>query len=586
MDENKLRSQIHYAIDTHSPLPPPKPDRVERVLRAATSEGEVVVKKKLSLGLVLAIALMLITLTAFAVGLGIDEIWRNSFEKMNTTGVIDTVSYPQEGDMTAEEAIALAREAIVSAYGTTDEEFDRMGVYPQYFAHGYDEDTPDAPAEWKIYFSSRQNVDIDQDTTDYGPDGEYRVYLNAETKEITYCNWYTNNFWSKAQRIWDCGSYDQVYREYQQPSFYGQSVEMQEYFTALLASKGYETRSTDSDHKHLLLAAHLELMFRSLSEVVSEDDPQVAAAWDALEKAYGLNPELMRQYSYTAARPDWETETDDICIVYTYEDEWERQETGQIDWFSTSLFSQANRLGLFMVSFEKGTVNVEQITQVPFYEYQKVDCVTEGKLLEKTVWTADDFIAFDTAYQQMIRAGKRLEAAGISAEEMQIVARDFLYTLGDANCSAAPEDVDASQWFADASAWDALIPAVSITNAQAREMYGSDTRFWPMEIQAMLLNGFFSCPQEGEMTEQEAVDMALQAVREAYGQDAIDALGSYTVGCQLYRYVNEGPVTRWHIYITDDPTVAGNGWQVIMAFRNGELWGKIDVLPIAQEGVG
>ncbi len=81
MDENKLREQVHYAINTHSPSYTADPYRVQRVLnkaRAMQGTGGIVVKKKLSLGFVLMMAAILLGVTALAATL----LWQDAGEKV------------------------------------------------------------------------------------------------------------------------------------------------------------------------------------------------------------------------------------------------------------------------------------------------------------------------------------------------------------------------------------------------------------------------------------------------------------------------------------------------------------------------
>lgn len=570
------------------PAPPEAfQNRMEQMIEHLPRKERVQVKKKISVAFVLAAVLMLATLTAVAIGLGIDEIWQQSFEKMNTSGEIYTLSYPEEGDMTAEEAIALAKEAITKTYGTTEEEFGRMGVYPTFLAHGWDPAAPDDPAEWDIFFSSRTDVDLDLDTDYYGPDGEYRVYINAETKEIMLCNWYTNDFWAKAQRVWDCGSWDLVYWHYKKTSFYGLSPEQQAYWTELLAGKGYTVRTAEDKYHDLLFAAELELKWNDPKACLPEDDPQARAAWEAIEDAYGFDGEVLRAYCYGAQRPDWQTGTDDVCITNLHEEEALRIEIGEIDMYSVYLDSYVTNVGSFMVSFEPGTTNVVGMTRVLRSESIRKESITTGRLLEKNDWNADDLLAFDTAMKQLQRAVKRMEASGLNHEEMDAVARDFLRGLGgdEAWYPAAPAEMNAAQWFDEKSDADALIADGAITPKEARMQYGDDVRFWPMEVQAALLEEF-SCPQEGEMTQKEAIALAVEAIAARQGQAALDQLGEYTVGCQLYRFENEGEATRWHVYITDDPAKAQNGWTVVFALRDGEMWSDIEVRSILEDGNG
>ncbi len=81
MDEKKLREQVHYAIDTHSPAYTADPHLVQRVLnkeRAMQGTGGIVVKKKLSVGFILMMAIMLLSATALAAAL----LWQDAGEKI------------------------------------------------------------------------------------------------------------------------------------------------------------------------------------------------------------------------------------------------------------------------------------------------------------------------------------------------------------------------------------------------------------------------------------------------------------------------------------------------------------------------
>lgn len=81
MDENKLREQVHYAINTHSPSYTADPYRVQRVLnqaRAMQGTGGIVVKKKLSVAFVLMLAAILLGVTALAATL----LWQDAGEKV------------------------------------------------------------------------------------------------------------------------------------------------------------------------------------------------------------------------------------------------------------------------------------------------------------------------------------------------------------------------------------------------------------------------------------------------------------------------------------------------------------------------
>lgn len=561
--------------------------QMDRMIAQLPKKERVIVKKKISTAAVVFVLLMLLSATALAIGLSIDEIWKQSFEKMNTTAVITDISTPMEGDMSAEEAIEIAKNAIRAAYGTTDEEFARMGVYPTFFAHGYDEEAPDDPAEWKIYFSSRTDVDLDLDTLWYGPDGEYRVYINAETKEIMYLNWYTNDFWSKAQRVWDCGNYKEVYRHYCKPSFYSQPIERQEYFRQLLAEKGYQLISQDWKYHDLLLKRTLELQFADPADAIAPgEDEQADAAWTALLLQYGLDPELLQKYAYQATRAQLNTGTDDIFIAYNFEEEFDRLEAAAIDPWCDRLFANVRRLGLFMVSFEPGTTNLVQVTNVPFSEEQNCESVTEGRLLEKTVWTAKELYLFDEAYTALENAIARMIAAGATQDEKRLVTHAYMRSLGGdpGIYEAAPDGYDMARWFEG----EVVENPITKLAQQARKDYGPNTMFWPLEIQAQVLaNNTHTTPKEGGMTQQQAAQRAKDAIREKYGENAFDTLGEvYFFGYELYQLDEDG-CCRWHVYVTDDTEKMENGWQVVFVDVQCDMHGEsLEVKDITDQGNG
>ena len=98
----------------------PEPDEqfmrdMERLIDHLPKRERIKMKKKISAAAVLLAVLLLLCATALAIGLSIEEIWKQSFEKMNTRAVINDISTPTQNDMTAEEAIEIAKDAIREA---------------------------------------------------------------------------------------------------------------------------------------------------------------------------------------------------------------------------------------------------------------------------------------------------------------------------------------------------------------------------------------------------------------------------------------------------------------------------------------
>lgn len=434
MDEKLIRNKIHRAVDVHGASMQDDPHLAQRII-TQTNRKEVPRMKKLSTGMIIAIALMLLSATAVAVGLTVEEMWRQSFAKMNTTGIIRNYGEPGEDELSTEEAIALARKVIQETYGTPDEELDSMGLYPTFHPREVDDGT-EYPSEWKIYYSSRTGVDLDYDDTEHGPLGEYRVYINAETGEITYRHWYTNDFWPKAQQVWDCGSYDEVYWEYTRTEFFDQSAEDQRYWTAKLAEKGYAVVTEEESLRKALLSAQLELQFCELSRIADNTAPQVAAAWQTLEESTGMKAEPLQKYAYVATLPDWQTGTDNVCIHFSYELQWDMSDKGYLNPYVNNMFSHINNLGLYMVSFDPGTTEVAAITHISPSEYGHEALYEADGLLAKVDWEPADLVTFDEAYTKLDRAVKRMrawiQADGTYTVEapIEVVADDFLLSIG------------------------------------------------------------------------------------------------------------------------------------------------------------
>lgn len=595
MRDEQLRRAIHRAVDAYSPSAEAPPYLAQRIRALANEKEPVRMKKKLSAAAILLIVLLLLSITALAVGitLSVEGMWQQSFEKMNTTGEIRNLSDETAAEIPLEEAVEIARNAIIAKFGTPESELDAMGVYPTYAARGWDGKTDDYPSEWEVFFSSRTDVDLDLDHTDYGPAGEYLVTINAETREVDICIWYTNDFWSRAQVVWDCGSYDEVYRRYKQTAFYEQPIERQTYWRNLLEKQGYEVVSEDEKRHALLLRAATQLMFTPVDEIADNGLPQVAAAWEAIGEAYGLEAELLRKYAYVATVPAWETGSEEVCIHYSYELQWQWLDSGLIESHCNQLFNSADRLGLFMVSFAPGTTEVAAITHVTYSETGQVLTYESEGLLARLDWEAADLIALDEAYTEMVRAYERLEAAGATLMDKSIVKNAVMLSLGDnpAYRTSAPEGYDVRQWFTDEGEKKSPYkPTLSYDEVAAQ--YGESTVFWPLEAQYDLLrqhNLRLSLPREGEMTEAEATELALQAIREQHGQQALDKLGDYRVGVSFERCMGEHgkEITVWTFYIVDRPDWT-MGWQVTFIGENYEDYGGrgVTVCDVLEVGVG
>lgn len=575
MHDDKLRQLMHRGMELRTQQLPDDPFLAPRILTLANrKEGPPM--KKHPTGLIIAIILMLLSVTALAVSLTVEDMWQQSFQKMNTTGYMNTGNDATEAEIPLGEAVSMACDAITAKFGVTGAEIDAMGIYPTYHAHASIGGT-EYPAEWKIWFSSRRDVDLDYNwDDDLGQYGEYRVYINAETREITTCIWYTNDFWAKAQRVWDCGSYDEVYQRSGKPEFYMQSIEMQHYWQQLLKDKGYDVVEESEKLHNMLRAAEMDLLYWKPAAIAPGNDPQVIAAWQALQDQRGFDVQTLQKYAFVAIKPDWNSGYDDVCLHYSYELEWDLMDKGYLDQYSNVLHTHALRFGSYMVSFVPGTTQVAAITHVPCSQTHFFDeNAPDGPLLARLDWTAADLTEFDAAFTTLDRAIKRMKAAGCSYEQMDVAADDFLNRMGMGVFYAefyplAPEEANVAQWFADESEWDARIVQPELNYAEFTLAYGYDDRFWPQEVMIQLGLHGYRMPKEGgreacgEMSIAEAEAYAIQAIIDQLGQDALDQLGDYTISVHRSSLTdNPDEVNcRWDVYITDDPHEARNGWRL------------------------
>lgn len=594
MRDEQFRQAIHQAIDAPAQHLPDDPFLAGRILALANEKEMKPVKKKLSVGLILAIAMILMSLTALAVGLSAYEIWEKSFQKMNTTGEIHIISDPTEDDMPVEEAIAIARDAIKEKYAATDEELDAMGVYPNFIGRDWEWSDGTQPDRWELFISSRTNMDIDLSTERYGAAGEYRVYINAETKEVTLCNWYTEDFWARAQRIWDKGNHDLVYGYYKGNTFYTLPVEEQARWEALFAAEGYELRSRDTLYHDLLSRGALDILFREGDEyALAADDPQCIAAWQVLQEQYGLEKSLLEKYYFRAGRLGMHTGTDDIFIAYSFN--WaEAPEELKTEPVRTSMCYFTRCLGIYLISFTPGTTDVQTVTHLLESEVNREPSVTEGLPLQKTDWTADDLLFFDKVVTAYAAAYERLIAAQATLGEMELVRQTVLrYLGGDPEMyPKTSEGYDVSMWFSDetAPAHSTLRDAEMAASeerlrmrAEAEAQYGTEWDLWPLDVQARVLGDNFYDRKEGELTREAAIEKAKAALIAQEGKRAVSEDG--LIGVRLHRDLGEGgEYSMWTVSFF--PTDATDGWWV-MFYDTGADWmgEEITIINFA-EGIG
>lgn len=248
-------------------------DTQKELIYEIAKETHVIHRRKMLHLVLIAIVLLSITCAALAATgafEAIKSIWENSFSRMNTTGEMNIVdapdvsdfldqlekddgvrkedlylsTVPEKDDITLEEALNIAKNAIMEKYGTPEDELDAMGVYPEFWK------TPNMEnqlSSWTIFYTSIMDEDIFEDHFFLAP-GEYRVYINSPSGEVTYCGYYNDEFWPKyAIRCWEHGSKDYVYEEAKKPAFRQLLTADQEYFLSLFQKAGYDISSFQQD---------------------------------------------------------------------------------------------------------------------------------------------------------------------------------------------------------------------------------------------------------------------------------------------------------------------------------------------------
>ena len=111
MNDNLIRVKVHQAVDAYSASMQDDPYLAQRIL-TANRRKEVPRMKKLSTGMIIAIVLMLLSVTAVAVGLSIEQVWQQAFDKMGTWGEVWNIGEPTEEDLTMEEAEQVVSQAM------------------------------------------------------------------------------------------------------------------------------------------------------------------------------------------------------------------------------------------------------------------------------------------------------------------------------------------------------------------------------------------------------------------------------------------------------------------------------------------
>lgn len=135
---------------------------------------------------------------------------------------------PEEGDISLEDAIALAHEMIEEKYGTpaeTMERFDHTVSLMTVKSWDY--------KEWTFYFFPKEEEDLKEI-------GEYRVEFRSPSGEQTLCLWYTDDFWGAAPALAEQGKLDAIYEKAVTVGFNELSVEERAAYYKLFEDAGYD----------------------------------------------------------------------------------------------------------------------------------------------------------------------------------------------------------------------------------------------------------------------------------------------------------------------------------------------------------
>ncbi len=110
---------------------------------------------------------------------------------------------------------------------------------------------------------------------------------------------------------------------------------------------------------------------------------------------------------------------------------------------------------------------------------------------------------------------------------------------------------------------------------QAEEQYGPLIWFWPLSVQAEVLGEPHAVPSQAE--QDRALEIAMQAVIDEFGEDALAVMGAYHTGVihQVFDDMSENGCMQlnWDFMFTTDPEYLSDGYRVQfvqMVYQNGE----------------
>lgn len=411
-------------------------DRQRRTL-LENAKGEKIMKKKSSLGLVLTIVCILTACVALASSGAFEALkamWEDSFRRMNTTALIEAMdeseipgylqqfeaeyggkkedlilsTVPGEEDLNLEDAVRIAKDAIMKKYGTPLAELDAMGIYPSFYKTPYQDDT----SRWQVYVSPRTDVNLDYDHDNPAP-GEYLAEIASPSGEVNECFFYNDDFWPDyALRCWENGSKDYVYEQAHRSDFLKQSLDNRKQFMNLFEEAGYDItplQKAQSDERRLRAMA-IDICFADNKEdLLESSDRFVLTAIQEMESRFGLSKEDMVKCHFVAIRSPQTSETVDICFSYNFNREAEAN-LGRCEALGAGY---GTRLGYFMICMDAETVKVTNAINIIWDETLQPS-YQEG-LLSHMLWTKDDL----PEYYRMMNELQALDAGFVAGRDSE-----------------------------------------------------------------------------------------------------------------------------------------------------------------------
>ena len=415
--------------------------------------GKHSMKKRIPFSILLSALLLFLSVTGALAASGaleeLWEVWKASFDRMNTTGALNALdeeaysqtvqemagkkedlivsTVPREGDLSYDEALAIARRAIEEAFATPAEELDAMGVYPEFFVEPFE---GEEPSRWYFYITPRTDVNIDEDH-DYPAPGEYLVDVASPSGEVTMLVWHNDDFWPDyALRVWNGGNHAYVYDQALHVYGFGngfadQSAQDKEMFLKLFEEDGYDISPLRQDPETLFNGPLGYLMYEEADkDLTGAGTPGAENALRAIQESYGFSREQMKKYCFRLLRYPMDSDTEDYCAVFNWnmiypELAAPQNPTGGVGRFQLSVYREARRLGFFLVRLDPETHAVKEVLHVNNTNLD-ANFTESDKLLGRKNWTVADLAEYDELYSR----AQALDAAVAAGEMTEAQARD------------------------------------------------------------------------------------------------------------------------------------------------------------------